>query len=168
MIGKNWLYANDTWALPARCARRCRMPFESTKVSLPIQFQMYWFLRAATFYVAGYRSCWRCRLGSRVYAQHVCLWRSWRKWTPCYCFPCCLNSDICASLELCKLYRTILLSAGSFWCNDDLCYVIFHLKLCVLAVRSGTSTNAQGLSLFQRWGHYRWYQSTVLPKGSWP
>ena len=88
-------------------------------------------------------------LGSRVFAQHVCLWRSWRKRTPCYCFPCYLNSDICASLELCKLYQTILFSAGSFRCNDDLCYSIFHLKLCVLAVRSGTSTNAHGLSLFK-------------------
>ena len=96
-------------------------------------------------------------LGSRVYAQHVCLWHPWRRRTPCYlisvwCWT--LIYYICASLRAMQGVSNILSSAGSFRCNNDLCYSIFHLKLCVLAVRSGTSTNAQGLALYLKWGHY--------------
>ena len=44
-------------------------------------------------------------------------------------------------------------------CNKDLCFLILHLKLCVLAIDPGTSTYKHRDRHPTGWGHYRWYQT---------
>jgi hypothetical protein len=65
-----------------------------------------------------------------------------------------VNSDVMLSLMLSNLYGSI----WNFWimrCNKDLCFLVLHLKLCVLAIDLGTSTIKHGIDTFKMWGHYR-------------
>ena len=62
-------------------------------------------------------------------------------------FPCCFNSDICASLELCKLYRTIFLFTGSY---DVM--MTFALWYCIL--NCVCQQFDPGLALMHRDSHF--------------
>ena len=97
----------------------------STKLSFANTIQNVLTLVAATLMLQVIPLVEDVYLGSRAFAQHVCLWRHEDGWLHALLYAA-MNSELELAMWLCKLYRTIL----SFrWINVvmiDPCFMIFQ------------------------------------------
>ena len=97
----------------------------STKVSFANTIQNVLTLVAATLMLQVIPLVEDVDLGSRAFAQHVCLWRHEDGWLHAICYAA-MNSELKLAMWLCKLYRTILPFRWIIVVMIDHCFMIFQ------------------------------------------